>query len=138
MVHALEIIHGLLIPDGFLLDMHPFGEPPPIEVRVGDAYFLAGWLKEADDYVEYFNADQAMQAVVERGLFSIEGTGTFTFNTYATSLEDLRAYIKEDWEDAQIDDQVAGRVDDLWKSPINEKEIVLRELVKITRLRPLY
>jgi hypothetical protein len=78
-----------------------------------------------------------LQAVVERGLFSIEGTGTFTFNTYAPSLEDLRAYIKEDWEDALIDDQVAGRVDDLWKSPINEKEIVLRELVKITRLRPL-
>jgi hypothetical protein len=138
MVHALEIIHDLLIPAGFLLDMHPSGEPPPIEVRLGEANFLAGWLKEADDYVEYLNADQAMQAVVERGMFSIEGTGTFTFNTYATSLEDLRAYILEDWEDAQIDDQVAGRVDDLWKSPINDKEIVLRELVKITRLRPLY
>jgi hypothetical protein len=137
MVHALEIIHGLLIPAGFLLDMHPSGEPSPIEVRVGEAYFLAGWLKEADDYVEYLHADQALQAVVERGLFSIEGTGTFTFNTYAPSLEDLRAYIMEAWEDALIDDQVAGRVDDLWKSPINEKEIVLRELVKITRLRSL-
>jgi hypothetical protein len=137
MVHALEIIHGLLIPTGFLLDIRPSGEPPPIEVRVGEAYFLAGWLKEADDYVEYLNAEQALQAVVKRGLFFIEGTGTFTFNTYAPSLEDLRAYIKEDWEDALIDDQVAGRVDDLWKSPINEKEIVLRELVKITRLRPL-
>jgi hypothetical protein len=137
MVHALEIIHGLVIPAGFLLDMHPSGEPPPIEVRVGEAYFLAGWLKEADDYVEYLHADQALQTVVERGLFSIEGTGTFTFNTYAPSFEDLRAYIMEAWEDALIDDQVAGRVDDLWKSPINEKEIVLRELVKITRLRSL-
>jgi hypothetical protein len=136
MVHALEIIHGLLDPAGFLLDIHPLGEPPPIEVRVGESYFLAGWLKEADDYVEYLHADQALQAVVERGLFTIEGTGTFTFNTYASSLEDLRAYIMEDWEDARIDDQVAGRVEDLWKSPVNEKELVLRELVKITRLRP--
>jgi hypothetical protein len=137
MVHALEIIHGLLVPAGFLLDIHPSGEPPPIEVRVGEAYFLAGWLEEAEDCVEYLHAEQALQAVVERGLFTIEGTGTFTFNTYAPSLEDLRAYIKEDWEDARIDDQVAGRVDDLWKSPVNEKELVLRELVKITRLRSL-
>ena len=122
MVHALEIIHSLLVPAGFLLDIHPSGEPPAIEVRVGEAYFLAGWLIEADDYVAYLHADQASQAVVESGLFTIEGTGTFTFNTYAPSLGDLRAYIKEDWEDARIDDQVAGRVDDLWKSPVNEKE----------------
>jgi hypothetical protein len=137
MVHALEIIHGLLVPAGFLLDVHPSGDPPPIEVRVGEAYFLAGWLTEVDDGVEYLHADQALQSVLERGLYTLEGTGTFSFNTYAPSLDDLRAYIKEDWEDARIDDQVAGRVVDLMKSPVDEKELVLRELVKITRLRPL-
>lgn len=136
MVHALEITHSLLEPDGFLLDIHPSSDPPPIEVRLGERTYLAGWLKEADDYIEYINADQALQSVVERGLFTIENSGVFTFNTYAGSLEDLRNYLDEVWEDAQIEDQVAGRVEELWSSPIRDKEIILREVVRISRLRP--
>jgi hypothetical protein len=137
MVHALEIIHGLLAPDGLLLDIHPSPDPPPIEVRLGDQYHLAGWLKEADDYVEYIQADQALEEVVRRRLFSLEERGMFPFNTYADSMDELCAYLAETWQDAVVDDQVAGRVDDLMRSPEKDKEVVLRELVQISCLRAL-
>jgi hypothetical protein len=135
MVHALEIIHNLLEPGGFLLDVHPSSDPPPIEVRLGNRYFLAGWLKETDDYVEYIQADQALEAVVQRGLFTLVKKGTFTFNTYAGSMAELHSYLAETWQDAVVDDQVARRVQELWQSPEADKELVLRELVQISRLQ---
>jgi hypothetical protein len=135
MVHALKKIHNLLKPNGFLIDIHPSGEPPPIEARVGDQHYLAGWLKESDEGIEYLQADEALQSVVERGLFSVEKRGTFTFNTYAASLESLQSYLKDVWEDAILDEQVAGRVEELWSSPSKDKELILREIVKISRLR---
>jgi hypothetical protein len=137
MVHALEIIHNLLDVDGFLLDIHPSPDPPPIEVRLGEQYVLAGWLKEVDDYVEYIRADQTIEEVVRRGLFTLEKRGTFTFNTYVGSIGELRTYLAENWQDAVVDEQVAGRAEDLMQSPEKDKEVVLRELVQISRLRPL-
>jgi hypothetical protein len=136
MVHALEKIHHLLKPDGFLIDIHPSGEPPPVEVRIGERNHLAGWLKEKDEYIEYIQADEALQSVVDRGLFVLEKQGTFTFNTYAASLEDLRTHLDEVWEDAILDEQVAGRIEDLWCSPSGDKELVIKEIVKISRLSP--
>jgi hypothetical protein len=135
MVYALEVIHGLLESDGFLLDLHPSGEPPPIEVRIAEKYYLAGWIKEEQEYM--LQADEALQAVIDRGLFAVEKKGAFTFNTYAGSIKDLRDYLEEAWEDAIIEDQVAARIDDLWRSPSNDKELVVREMVKISRLRPI-
>jgi hypothetical protein len=137
MVHALEIIHTLLEPAGILVDIHPSSDPPPIEVRLRNRYDLAGWLKETDDYIEYTQADQAIEAVLRRGLFALEQKGTFTFNTYAPSLAELREYLAETWQDALIDDQVAGRVEQLLQSPETDKEVVLREVVQISRLRSL-
>ena len=68
MVHALEIIHGLLKKDGLLIDIHPNGEPPPIEVHVAGEVLLAGYLEEEADFVEYFEADGALADVTARGL----------------------------------------------------------------------
>ena len=53
MVHALEKIHRLLKPGGWLIDIHPTSEPASIEVRVGERTLPAGWLRETDDYAEY-------------------------------------------------------------------------------------
>jgi hypothetical protein len=35
MVHALEIIHSLLKPDSLLIDIHPTGQHPRVEVHAG-------------------------------------------------------------------------------------------------------
>ncbi len=70
MVHALETIHGLLKPDGILLDIHPTNEPATIAVRLRERLIPAGWVQESDDYVEYEWADEALQRVVRQNTAS--------------------------------------------------------------------
>lgn len=136
MVDALEKAHTLLRPGGQVVDIHPDGEPPPIVVRLGEETHLAGWLREEDDYVEYAQADAALATVVARGLFGWEAQSDFLFTTHAASIAELRAYLTQTWEDAIIDEGVAARATELLRSaPLTDKEVVLRQRIKIGRLR---
>jgi hypothetical protein len=137
MVHALQKIHRLLRPDGHLIDIHPTSDPASIEVRLGLQTTLAGWLHENDDYVEYEYADEALAKVAGSGLFVVERAGVFQFVTHAASIAELRDFLTEEWEDASIDDITGARVDDLMSTPERDKEVILRESIRIARLRPL-
>ncbi|MCZ7669606.1 MAG: hypothetical protein M5U34_21730 [Chloroflexi bacterium] len=136
MVHALEKIHTLLKPDGFLIDIHPTPEPPPIEVRLGAESHRVGWVREVDDYCEYVAADEALATAVSRKLYTWQKQGTFAFTTYADTILDLRHHLAETWTDAIIDDDVIRRTQDLMQTPELDKEVVLREAIKIARLKP--
>jgi len=136
MVHALEKIQRLLKPDGILIDIHPPPEPSSIEVRIRGEAIPAGWLHESDDYAEYEDADDALARVVRSGLFVVERGGAFDLVTHADTLAELRAYVAEEWEEARIDDITAMRAEDLLSTPERDKEVILRESVRIARLRP--
>ena len=135
MVHALEQIHQLIKPDGQLIDIHHSTELAAIEIRLRDRIFSAGWLHETDDYVEYELADQALSAVVTSDLFQLEQNGIFSFVWYADTLEELRAYLAEEWKDAIIDDVTFTRAKDLLSSIERDKEVILRETINIARFR---
>ncbi len=137
MVHALEKIHRLLKPDGGMIDIHPPPDPASIEVRVGARTTLAGWLHDTDDYAPYEDADRALARVVRSELFAVERDGTIAVITHADSIAELRKYVAEEWEDARIDDITAARVDELLSTRGRDKEVILREPVRIARLRPL-
>lgn len=136
MVHALEKIHGLLHPRGLLVDIHPSPEPPVLQVRVGAAIHEAGWLRETDDYLEYEQADRALTIVIERRLFLRERRVRFQFTTHAPSLPDLVRHLEQEWQDAYIEDTTVRSIEDLLQTRGRDKEILLRESVQITRLRP--
>lgn len=135
MVHALEKISQLLKPDGILLDIHPTNEMAAIAVRLREQLVPAGWLNESDDYVEYEWADEALQHVVSSGQFTLERVGTFEFVWHADTLPELRAYLAEEWKDAIIDELTAGRIEELLKLPVNDKEILVSEAIRIARYR---
>ena len=137
MVHALEKIQRLLKPGGFLIDIHPTTEPASIAVRLNQRIMPAGWISESDDYVEYGWADDALARVLESGLFALEQRGTFEFVWHADSLADLRAYLKEEWRDAVIDDVTAMRIEDLLRSPERAKEVTVIEKIGIARYRKM-
>lgn len=137
MVHALERAHRLLKGNGRLIDIHPLGEPPPIEVRLGPEIHPVGWLREEDDYIEYVQASQAIETVIKRGLFVQEKQGTFAHITYADTLADLQHYLAKEWQDAFIENVVAGRIEDLMSSIELDQELILRDVIQIARLRPL-
>lgn len=137
MVHALERVHWLLKDNGRLIDIHPSGEPPPIEVRLGQETHHVGWLREEDDYIEYIQAGEAIDQALERRLFARERQGTFAYTTYADTLADLQCYLEKKWHDAFIEDVVAGRIEDLMNSVEPDQELILRDVIQISRLRPL-
>ena len=97
MVHALEITYNLLKAGGLLIDVHPTGEPPRIEVHVGGEVRLAGHLDETDDFEEYFQADEALTEVTRRGLFTLEREGLFTFMLHTSTIKELVDYLEAEW-----------------------------------------
>ena len=137
MVHALERAQRLLKRNGRLIDIHPSGEPPPIEVRLGQEIYHVGWLCEEDDYIEYLQANEAIDEAVARHLYARERAGIFAYTTYADTLADLQSYLETEWHDAYIEDVVAGRIEDLMSSIEPDQELILRDEIQITRLRPL-
>jgi hypothetical protein len=138
MVHALEQVHFLLKPDGLLIDIHPTPEPPPIEVRLGRDVYTVGWVREVDDYCEYVAADEALETAVSRHLYTWQKQGTFAFTTYADTILNLRDHLAKTWTDAIIDEDVIRRTQDLMQTPEPDKEVILREVIKIARLEPVF
>ena len=135
MVHALEITRGLLKREGLLIDIHPNGEPPPIEVHVDGEVLLAGQLEETNDVLECFEADGALADVTARGLFTLEREGLFTFMTHAPTITALVDHLDAEWSDPVLPEQAFERAVVLMGEPGAGREIVLRETVRISRYR---
>jgi hypothetical protein len=138
MVHALEHIHQLLRAGSTLIDIHPSGEPPTVEVRIGRQATVVGRMRETDDFVEYVQANDALVQAVRRGLYAVEREGVFQFATCADSVAELRGYLAKEWKDAILDESVAAQANELLCAPASGAELIVREQVCIARLRPIY
>jgi hypothetical protein len=137
MVHALGKASSLLKPDGVLIDIHPTLELATLEVRIGGDTHGAGVVTEADGGEEYKDADAALAFTVRQGLLRIEREAIFTFVTHADSLATLREHLADAWQDAVIDDVSARAIETLMTATAADKELLLRERVRMTRFRVL-
>lgn len=136
MVHALQTISGMLTAGGYLVDIHPFSDPPPIAWMDAAGETLLGWLEETDNFVEYFQADLTLLQVIQADLYILEEQGSFEFYTHASSLEALQNHLETTgWEDAVIPKGVWKRAQELREVVPGEAEVVLQETVHIARLR---
>ncbi len=70
-MHALETIHGLLKPNGRLIDIHPRGLPTPLYALDKTDKVLLGYIQETDDFIEYRQADEAIQNVLNRNMYGL-------------------------------------------------------------------
>lgn len=138
MVHALKQIHGVLGANGRLLDIHPNGEPPPIFVRLDDERHLAGWIQEQSDYVSYAQAEDALREAVQRGWFRREQRQPITFATYATDLEAVRQHLRQNWQDAWIEELVAMQIENQLSNLAREKELIVEEQIWLSRYQPIF
>ena len=137
MVHALEQIHTLLKPGGQLIDIHPNGELVEFILPLDEGEQFIGYMQETDDYIEYRQADEAIQTAVSRGLFRVEKTGEFEFRTYADSFEELKAFLDENWSDAVIGEEVIAKAEELEKEH-GKRGTFLREQTRIGLYGALY
>jgi hypothetical protein len=134
MVHALEIAHDLLSKDGIVIDIHPTSQPASVLfISYGNEIYL-GELEESDDYIEYLQADQAVEAVVQRGIFINRQTNNFFFRTYADSLEELTDYLSAEWKDAILSPRIQEQAQKLSKKSIESGKLAIHEQISITRL----
>jgi hypothetical protein len=134
MVHALEQIHALLVPAGLLIDIHPNGEPVAFYLSLNERNEFIGYMQENDDYIEYRQADEAIAAVVDNGLFGLGKSEEFEFRTYADAFEELKGFLDENWSDAVIPDEVfasAKRVE----REYGKRKVFLWEKAKIALLK---
>lgn len=134
MVHALEQVNNLLKPDGYLIDIHPNGELVEFYYELNGHEHFLGYMQESDDYIEYQQASEAIQTVLERVLFKREATGEFEFRTYANTFLELITFLEENWSDAVITEDVVIRSNEL-ETEWGEYETVLREQVNVNLLK---
>ena len=137
MVHALTKVHGLLGENGRLLNIHPRGNPTPIEVRAGSVVTRVGQLREESDGVDYMQASAAINAVIARKLFALEREGAFNFTVFADSLAGLHAYLENERTGTYLDEPETQRITELMKDGEVDQEIMMRNVIRVWRLRPL-
>jgi hypothetical protein len=138
MVHALEITHSLLKPGGLLIDMHPTGEHPRVEVHIGGEILLAGLIDESDHFQEYFQADQALAEATRLGLFRMEQERFFPFLYHAATVTEMADFITAEWCDAVLHDETLQKAEALLGKPVDGREVVVREPIRITLFRALH
>jgi hypothetical protein len=147
MVHALEEIHSLLKPNGFLIDIHPVAEHSSIEIHRNGKIKLVGKLEVRQWCFDYQQADTALTEIVQRGLFTVEQKGIFDTLTYYNSPAEMGAALKEsihkfvregepiDEELSQVE-KLALQAEKRLRAAGNVAKLVLREREHISRLKP--
>jgi hypothetical protein len=148
MVHALEEIHRLLKPKGFLIDIHPIAEHSTVEIHRNGEIELVGHLEVHQWCVDFREADNALAEIVQRGKFTIEQKGMFDTLTYYDSVEEMDTSLKESIykyardpdsvdRDLPQTDVLTARAGELLRAAGSGAKLVLHERDHIGRLRPI-
>jgi hypothetical protein len=106
MVHALHEIWRVLVPGGILLDLRPISASWPVEVVAGERVIRVGALDDSLAMSDDLAANRAVEQVVDEGRFSHERQGTFTYDWYWDSLDELREHVEERWHPIALPDTV--------------------------------
>jgi hypothetical protein len=147
MVHALEEIRRLLKPTGALIDIHPMAESSPIEIHQGTQIALVGHLSVRQWCIDSQQADSALTEIVQRGRFAVEREDVFDSPTHYTSVGEMRTSLKDDIDRFARDAQSAGeavpqvealaaQAEEMMRAAVSGAELIVRERVHISRLRP--
>jgi SAM-dependent methyltransferase len=144
MVHALEEIRRLLKPGGFLIDIHPIRKAPLIKVVQGNDVLFIESDPGYDSDEGLMHADEALEEIVRRGLFRIEGRNEFEMVMYASSVAEMRDYWAKygAFDDEPKDDAIVARKDEVYAKAdeimqnAQGAEITYHERARITRLKP--
>ena len=100
MVHALDEIHRVLVPNGILLDIRPLAERWRIEVVSARGSSQTG---RVDDLPDQVNADiasnEAMRQAESRGWFRREQEELFPFFYWWDTPREMEEFIADDWFD---------------------------------------
>jgi hypothetical protein len=137
MVHALNEIHRVLIPNGTLIDLRPMLDRWPIEVISIKEVLEVG---QVTDLLEPLSDDQAANQALEdaemRGWLLREREDLFPFYYYWDTPKEMQEYIDENWNDViGIDDDLWSNLRSLWATANADARVRLRMKMMIKNLR---
>lgn len=135
MVHALQLIHKMLHPNGWLINVHGLPVPHMIEVRSPETVSKVGWILDREDSESTQSALKSLAQVVADRSFLLEDERDFAYNIYADDLPELRDWLKEWWSSAVLTDGIIQRLGELTRDPGPSARIALLLRARMTRLR---
>jgi hypothetical protein len=107
MVHALEESWRVLRPNGVLIDLRTFSSYPPVEIVSGAESQSAGHIDDTFWLADDLATDEALDQVLQRGLFEQQKAEQFSFSLYWNSVDDMQAYAEDGCcKDGQIPSHV--------------------------------
>ena len=100
MVHALEEIRRVLVPDGILIDLRPLADNWRVEVVSLREVKRTGRVEDLPVQTDGdLAAHKAMQTVEKRGWFKREQDELFPFFYSWDTPSEMEAFVDDDWSD---------------------------------------
>ena len=137
MVHALNEIQRVLVPDGILIDLRPLLDQWPLVVLSSGQLQGAGRSTDlenplADDKA----ANQAVAEIEKRGWFTREREEIFPFLYYWDTPKEMQEYLADSWGDViEIDDETWNRLKSVWAVANADARVGIRLKMLITLWR---
>jgi len=137
MVHALDEIKRVLVPNGILIDLRPLADHWRVEVVSLREIKRTG---HVTDLPEQTNGDvasnEAMQAVEQRGWFQREKDELFPFIYSWDTPSEMEEFVGEDWQDfIELDEDTKRATRSAWAIADADSRVRIRMNVLIARWR---
>lgn len=133
-MHALRKVRPWIRPDGYVLVIHDLVDPPRIEVHNQQHYFYAGQLLNNNSFENLLQADQAVDTVIQEGIYSTKQSKIFENYIRADSLPSMLEYLADSWENAYMTDGTRNKLDELVETLGEDSEVVLHMISRMVRL----
>jgi hypothetical protein len=120
-VHALRHVHGLVVPNGALVDVHPVSEE-----RVASQAGAIGVIEEPEWMnVELPNAEAALRQTVREGLYALEEEREYDVLTHFDSSAEL---IEQKRDLLESQPALTARIEAATPPFVTSMHVVLRRL----------
>ena len=139
MVHALDEIHRVLVPDGILIDLRPICDSWKVEVFSARETQEAGRVTDLPLGLEDDEAaNQAMKNAESRGWFKHETETFFSLHYVWDTPREMEQWIDKEWTNFIFLGEEARRTArSLWTISDADSRVRVRAKMLITRWRKL-
>jgi SAM-dependent methyltransferase len=137
MVHALEEIKRILVPDGFLIDLRPLLGRWSVEIAWGNDFREVGRLTDlpaglSDDET----ANRAMDEASRRNWFTLEQGERFSLFYSWDTANDMEEFLREEWDSfVELDEEVSRAAKSAWAVAEADARVRVRAEMLIDRWR---
>jgi hypothetical protein len=139
MVHALEEIRRVLVPDGILIDLRPVGDRWRVEVFSAREIRQTGTMTDLPAGLEDDKAaNQAMSEGERRAWFGRERQEFFSIHYLWDTASEMEAWIDEEWEGfVTLEEETRRATRSAWALGDADSRVRVEVKVLITRWKKL-